>query len=80
MKTAISIPDSTFQAAEQFAITNQLSRSELYTRALREYLQRHEQISLTARINAVCEEVSTKPDAFITHLAVSILEPSEDWS
>jgi hypothetical protein len=34
MKTAISIPDPLFAAAEQFAHDNGLSRSELFARAV----------------------------------------------
>jgi metal-responsive CopG/Arc/MetJ family transcriptional regulator len=38
MKTAISIPEQLFEAAEQFARGRGMSRSELYTTALRQYL------------------------------------------
>ncbi|EIJ36932.1 hypothetical protein Thini_4454 [Thiothrix nivea DSM 5205] len=37
MKTAISIPDPVFQAAELFARHFGISRSELYTKAVEEY-------------------------------------------
>lgn len=81
MKTAISIPDPTFRAAEQHAATHNLSRSELYARALKEYLQRHEQQGITERINAICSETDTQPDAFDHALAAHVLEQVvEDWS
>ena len=41
MKTAISIPDETFEAAETLAGRLGLSRSELYATAVAEYLARH---------------------------------------
>ncbi|MCB0115409.1 MAG: hypothetical protein KDD84_15020 [Caldilineaceae bacterium] len=41
MKTAISIPDPIFQAAEAYALEQGLSRSELYARAIELYLQQH---------------------------------------
>jgi hypothetical protein len=34
MQTAISIPDALFAVAEHYARSNQLSRSELYAKAL----------------------------------------------
>jgi metal-responsive CopG/Arc/MetJ family transcriptional regulator len=81
VKTAISIPDPTFRAAERHAATHNLSRSELYARALKEYLQRHEQQGITERINAICAEVETQPDAFDNALSVHVLEQTnEDWS
>lgn len=41
MKTAISIPDPIFEEAEDLARRLRLSRSELYTRAVRAYLDTH---------------------------------------
>ena len=81
MKTAISIPDPTFRAAEQHAATHNLSRSELYAKALKEYLQRHEQQGITERINAVCAETDTQPDDFDNALSAHVFEQTvEDWS
>ena len=51
MKTAISIPDAVFQQADRFAKRKAISRSELYTRAVRAYLEREEHI--TEQVNAV---------------------------
>jgi metal-responsive CopG/Arc/MetJ family transcriptional regulator len=82
MKTAISIPTPTFQAAERYAAQNKLSRSELYSKALKEYLERHEPAGITAQINALCEEIDTAPDSFLQHLSARVLsqQPVEDWS
>jgi metal-responsive CopG/Arc/MetJ family transcriptional regulator len=41
MKTAISIPDEVFEEAERLAIELQTSRSQLYSRALQEFVARH---------------------------------------
>ncbi|HVJ18038.1 MAG TPA: ribbon-helix-helix domain-containing protein [Polyangiaceae bacterium] len=38
MKTAISVPDDVFEQAEQAAKRLGISRSELFTRAVREFL------------------------------------------
>ena len=53
MKTAISLPDDLFATADAYAERSQLSRSELYARALREYLGRHDQDRVTAQLDAV---------------------------
>ena len=55
MKTAISIPDETFEAAEQFAKRLGLSRSELYATAVAEYLARHRAAGIRERLDAVYE-------------------------
>jgi metal-responsive CopG/Arc/MetJ family transcriptional regulator len=41
MKTAISIPDDLFQAAEKLARRLKISRSELYQRAVAHFLEQH---------------------------------------
>ncbi|MBW2720031.1 MAG: ribbon-helix-helix protein, CopG family [Deltaproteobacteria bacterium] len=38
MKTAVSVPNEVFERAERLAKRLKVSRSELYSRALREYL------------------------------------------
>ncbi|MBW4567533.1 MAG: ChpI protein [Tolypothrix carrinoi HA7290-LM1] len=49
MKTAISIPDTIFEAAENFAKRMGLSRSELYAVALQEYLKAHRSDAFSCR-------------------------------
>jgi len=41
MKTAVSLPDDVFAAAEALAEAQQMTRRGLYSAALREYLVRH---------------------------------------
>lgn len=41
MKTAISIPDALFEAAEQLAKRLEISRSELYQRAVKRFVAEH---------------------------------------
>ena len=47
MKTTISIPNPMFDAAEQFAKHKDLSRSQLYAVALREYFRSHKPDQIT---------------------------------
>ena len=53
MKTAISIPDDVFSEAEQLARELKQSRSQLYSRAVREYVARHSSDKVTAALDAV---------------------------
>lgn len=56
MKTAISIPDDLFEEADKLARELKQSRSQLYSRAVREYLARHSGDTVTAAIDALCIE------------------------
>jgi len=51
MKTAISVPDDVFDDAERLAATLGLSRSELYAKAVRDYLAKHAHQDVTAQLN-----------------------------
>src|ERR1041385_7194633 len=53
VKTAISIPDSIFQSADALAKQLGISRSELYAKAVAEYLSRHQGEQITARLDAI---------------------------
>jgi len=55
MKTAISVPDETFERAEERASALGMSRSEFFTRAAQNYLEFLEMESLTARIDAAID-------------------------
>ncbi len=56
MKTAISIRDEVFEAAERTAKELGISRSELYTKAVGEFVERHADERVTERLNAVYGE------------------------
>lgn len=57
MKTAISIPDDLFSQADALASHLRVSRSQLYARAVREYVARHACDNVTAALNAVADDV-----------------------
>ena len=65
MKTAISIPDDVFTRADALARELKQSRSQLYTRAVREYVARHSADEVTAALNAMCDQVAAEDAAFI---------------
>jgi metal-responsive CopG/Arc/MetJ family transcriptional regulator len=77
MKTAVSIPDDVYARAERFAKQSKRSRSEVYSAALREYVDRHAPDDITDAMNRVCDEVETKPDAFTAATGRRVLERSE---
>ncbi len=53
MKTAISIRDDIFEAAEQVALDLGISRSELYSKAVELFVARHAGEHVTERLNAL---------------------------
>lgn len=69
MKTAISIPDDTFERAELLAKRLRVTRSELYQNAIEHYLKVHEDEALTANFNKlygsrdVCTDVALRTAA-----------------
>ncbi|MGH3097335.1 MAG: ribbon-helix-helix protein, CopG family [Streptosporangiales bacterium] len=56
MKTAISLPDETFDRASRRAKALGLSRSEFFARAADSYLDELDAHSVTRQIDAVLEE------------------------
>ncbi len=56
MKTAISIPDEVFEAAERTAKKLGISRSELYSSAVREFVDRYRRENITEKLNDVYAE------------------------
>ena len=77
MKTAVSIPDDVFEEADRLAKDLKTSRSDLYSRALKEFLARHAPDSVTEAINRTVAEVGDTADPFVTRAARRALENSE---
>ncbi len=78
MKTAISIPDSIFELADQFAGRQGLSRSELYTRAIKDYLKNHRQDKVTEALNDTYSQQPSKIDPNIERTQLNSLA-KESW-
>ena len=77
MKTAISLPDAVFLAAERQAKRAQKSRSQLYADALSEYLSRHAPDEVTEAMNQVVDQLTAEPDAFVRAAGQASLARSE---
>ena len=78
MKTAISLPDDLFQAAERHRRRQGKSRSQLYAEALSEYLSRHGPDEVTEAMDRVLEALEQPgPDSLVAAAARRALERSE---
>ena len=53
MKTTISLPDEVFASADSLAKRLRVSRSALYATAVAEYVAKHSDADVTARLNSV---------------------------
>lgn len=78
MKTAISIPDHLFEAAEQFAKRMGLSRSELYAVAVQEYLQAHKREQITQQLDAVYADADSSLEPIFVKLQAYTLS-KDNW-
>jgi len=77
MKTAVSIPDEVFEEADRLARNLKTSRSDLYSRALKEFVARHGSDSITDSMNRACAEVGQPSPKFVRRAARRTLERSE---
>jgi hypothetical protein len=77
MKTAISIPDSIFKAAEKLASRLGYSRSELYTKAVDEFLQKHRNDGVTKKLDEIYSKESSLLDSGIQALQTASIDEDE---
>lgn len=77
MKTTVSIPDDVFEKAERLALRMKKSRSELFSRALAEYVARHAPDHVTNAMNQICDDIAIEPDPFPSAAARRTLERIE---
>jgi hypothetical protein len=77
MKTAISIPDEVFAEADRLAQKLKQSRSQLYSRAVREYVARHTDDDVTTALDALYAQETPADGGFGATAAKRTLERSE---
>lgn len=76
MKTAVSIPDHLFRAADDVARRLGLSRSQLYARALARYLADEPDAEITARLDELyADEASTVDPVLAEAQRRALIEP-----
>jgi hypothetical protein len=73
MKTAISIPDDVFEAAEGLAEDLGMNRSELYARAVAEYVSRRRGEDVTRKLNEVYSRIEARLDPALEALQLASL-------
>jgi predicted transcriptional regulator len=78
MKTAVSVPTPVFEKADRLARRLKKSRSQLYSEALCEYLERHDSEAITSALDAIYASVESRPDDFVREAARRVLR-SSDW-
>ena len=57
VKTSISLPDDLYEDAEQTARALGIPRSQLYARAISEFLKKHRRDQITQKLNDVYERI-----------------------
>ena len=77
MKTAISIPDTVFDLAEKLAHRLGISRSQLYTSAVSEYIREHQNDNVRENLYKLYAKVSSLLDPVSQALQYSTLEKDE---
>ena len=78
MKTAISIPDKVFDSADVLARKLKISRSQLYAKAIEEFVTEHARAGVRETLDQVyAAESSTMDPALARAQAAAITR--EDW-
>ena len=78
MKTAISLPDELFAAADSLAGRLGVSRSELYATAVAEFLAKHTTSEITDRLNRVYATEESALDPAFRRAQARAIGP-EEW-
>ena len=78
MKTDISLPDQIFEEAEALAQQLGMSRSELYTEALKAYLRRYNRERTLSKLNEVYSQQPSDLDTVMETMQFMSL-PKENW-
>lgn len=78
MKTAISLTDELFIAADRAARRLGLSRSELFRRALRSFLQKHDDCLVTKELNEVHGQGDEELEPSLAEIQARSI-PADEW-
>jgi metal-responsive CopG/Arc/MetJ family transcriptional regulator len=78
MKVAVSIPDPLFEEAERVAQRLRIPRSQLYSRALGDFVQRHSGEEVTTRMDAALQRIGVSRDPEWEALGLEIMR-REKW-
>ena len=79
MKTAISIPDDVFEAAEAMAHRTGMSRSQLFVAAVKTFLRKHGDKWVTEQLDEVYSRTESKVDPVLSAMQVSANRTRDAW-
>jgi len=79
MKTAVSIPDDLFIAADKLAENLGTTRSGLYARALAAYLAEYQSTLITDKLNEYYGETDSRLDPIWGQLQARALPKDDTW-
>ena len=81
VKTAISVPDETFERVTRRACTLGISRSEFFARAAQRYLDELDAESLTTQIDSTLDALGLPDAEYEEAIAVGrgVLDAADDW-
>jgi hypothetical protein len=79
VKTAISVPDDTYEQATRRAAELGISRSEFFARAARRYLDELASPSLTRQINQALQAAGNDSNAEAAAAGRRYLAAQDDW-
>jgi len=65
MKTAISIPDDVFREADKTAEQLGLARSQLYVKAIQEFIEHHNKEKIREKLDAVYGSPESREEEFL---------------
>lgn len=72
MKTAISLPDRLYKDAEKTAKSLGIPRSQLFAKALQEFISRHTEENITERLNKIYSKPNS--DSNMPHIENASIE------
>ncbi|MHB1991152.1 hypothetical protein [Metallibacterium scheffleri] len=78
MKVAISVPDLVFDAAERLAKQRRVSRSQVFSEALQEYVAKHNGPAVTAKLNSIYDVEASAVDPALSSAQFASLS-HEAW-
>ena len=77
MKTAISIPNEIFEAAEKLARRLGVSRSELFAKAVSEFLRKHRNDDVSKKLNEIYDGEPSGLDSITEAMQNTSLDKDE---
>lgn len=73
MKTAISLPDALYADAEETAKSMGIPRSQLFAKALEEFIKHHKRENVTKKLNEVYSNIETQESTSLSIVGLNSL-------